>query len=140
MQFKNSNYFRTLKHKKVETCFGVFYFCDKFIISEIKEDLHISWKNIEILIEEVLRYYGTTPRLGYISNRINDYSIDPQNWVKTINKYENYLVASAVITYNSSSYKIATLEKHFSKNKLERFTSLDEAITWMENIKKLQIS
>lgn len=140
MQFKNSKHFSSLKHNKIETPFGVFYFCDKYIISEVYEDLHVEWEYIEILINEVFKFYGESPILGYISNRVNDYSIDPQNWVKILDKYDNFLVASAVITYNRSSYKIATLEKHFSQNRLRRFTSLDEAINWMENVKELKTS
>jgi len=133
MQFKNSKYFSRLKHNQLETPYGHFYFCDKFIIAEINEGCHIDWKHLEAFIHEVFNFYGKNPKIGYISNRINNYSIDPQNWVKAQNQY-SFLLTSAIVTYKKSSYNVAALEKHFSKLKINRCNSLEEAIHWMENL------
>lgn len=131
MKFKNSKLSNTLKHKEVNFNFGTYYFFDTFLIAEINEGIHFDWEKAELTIQEILKYYGEHARIGYISNRTNNYSIDPQNWIKSQEDY-NFMIASAIITYENSSYKVATLEKYFSKKKLKRCHSIEEAITWIE--------
>ncbi|WP_147678014.1 hypothetical protein [Algibacter pacificus] len=138
MQFKNSKYFSSLRHNKLEYSFGTYYLCPKFIISEVKEEIHFDWEKAEIVITDLLNFYGKNARIGFISNRINSFSTDPQNWIKVHNKYQ-FMVAASIVTYSDSSYKVATLEKHFSKKSVKRCQSLDEAITWMENLEELKV-
>ena len=131
MTFKNSNLYNTLKHKEVNLPFGNYYFFDTFLIAEINDGIHFDWEKAELTIQEILKFYGKDARIGYISNRTNNYSIDPQNWIKSQQDY-NFMIASAIVAYEDISYKVATLEKHFSKKKLKRCHSIEEAITWIE--------
>jgi len=66
-------------------------------------------------------------KIGFISNRIKDYSIDPSNWTKIEEKYD-LIGASAILMYTNSTYMNASIEKQFIKRSIKRCMSLKEAI------------
>ena len=39
------------------------------------------------MTEHSCRFYGKNAKLGYISNRVNSYSMNPQAWDKVQKKY-----------------------------------------------------
>lgn len=135
MNFENSKYFNLLKHSKIEFSFGTFFFLDKFVVSELNEGIHFDWSKIEEVISAIAEHYGDDFKIGYISNRIKSYSIVPQHWINFHKEY-NFIVASAIVSYNDFNYMNATIEKHFSKNSIKRCNDLDEAINWIENLKE----
>ena len=137
MQFKNSKYFSSLSHKEIDLPFGKYYFCTKIVISELNEGVHFDWEKCHMIIGKILEFYGENAQIGFISNRINNYSVDPNNWVRAHTEYD-FMIASAIVTYQNSSYKVATLEKYFSQKKLKRCFSINEAIEWLTKQKKLQ--
>ena len=130
MTFEESKYFKLLNHKKVEFPFGVFYLMDKFIISELNDEIHFDWDKIQEVIGMLIDNYGEKPRIGYLSNRVNSYSIEPQLWLDFHRDYD-FIIASAMVSYTDFNYLSATIEKHFTKASLKRCFSLDEAILWM---------
>lgn len=136
MKTEDSKYFKDLNPFKLEMPFGNYYLFKKFIVAELFESVHFDWNKAEQLIAEVFNYYGNNPKIGFIANRINHYSIDPQNWVKLEKKY-NFVVASAIVVYNMSTYMNASIEKQFAKNSIKRCKSLNEAIIWVLNLKEL---
>lgn len=135
MKFEDSKYYNTIKSTKIEMPFGVFYFCEKFFLSELNEGVHFDWDKIEAVVNELFTFYGKDVRLAYIPNRINSYSINPHYWEKVDKKY-NIIVASAIVTYNDMTYMNATLEKRFFNKSIKRCNSLDEAIKWTLNLKE----
>lgn len=134
MKFEDSKYFKILKHHKIEKPFGYFYFFENFIISEIHEGVHFDLKKIEIVSEEVLRFYKDPNKKGptnlvYISNRINSYSLDPNSWPKVETKFGiNH--TRIIVTYNNWAFTNALIEKMFSKGLIKCYQTLDDAITW----------
>tara|TARA_R110000868_G_scaffold91812_4_gene254427 strand:+ start:10051 stop:10464 length:414 start_codon:yes stop_codon:yes gene_type:complete len=136
MYFESSKYFKEFENKKLEFSFGKFYLCDHFFISELNEGVHFDWGKIRLVMSKIIEFYGNDIKLGYISNRIHSYSIDPQSWEKVDKKY-NIIVASTIIYYNNFTYKNASLEKLFSKKSIKRSINLDEAIYWINNLKEL---
>ncbi len=136
MTFENSKYFNVLKHSKVEFSFGKFYLFDKFIISEINEGIHFDWDKIQQVIAVLIDYYGSNLKIGYISNRVNPYSIEPQLWIRFQRDF-GFIVASAMISYTELNYINASIEKRFSEISIKRCGSLDEAINWTKNLKEL---
>jgi len=86
-------------------------------------------------MEKIIKYYDFDTKLGYISNRINSYSIDPQTWGKVISKYDIF-IASSIVAYTSFTFYNASLEKTFSKKSIKRCLSLKEAIEWTLNLKE----
>lgn len=135
MRFELSK-FNHLKYYKVEMPFGNFYLLETFFISEIHEGIHFDWEMIESAIIEVLEFYGKNTKVGYISNRVNSYSMDPQSWDKVQKKY-NFIIAGAIVSYNNMTFMNASIEKHFSEISIKRCLSLDEAIDWIQSLKEL---
>jgi len=135
MRFEDSKYSKELEYKKLEFSFGIFYLCDLFFVAELNEGEHFEWEKINSVMSKVVEFYGNDIKLGYISNRINSYSVDPYSWKKVDKKY-GVIIASAIIYYNDFTYKNATLEKQFSKKSIKRCINLDEAIYWIKNLKE----
>lgn len=136
MNFEKSPYSETLSFYKLEMPFGNFFFCEKFIISEINAGVHFDWLKIELVMKEAMKFYNTGVKLGYISNRINSYSVDPQDWAKVATT-SNKMAGSAIVYYNYMMYLNASLEKRFSKVDMNYCLSLKEAIDWIEGLDTL---
>lgn len=135
MRFEKSDYFEKLNPTKVEFTFGTYYFCDNFIVGELNEGIHLDWDKAEAIFQAAINHYGKHTKVAYIANRINAYSVDPQNWKKSEEKY-NFLTASAIVSYNNASYLNASLEKQFTSKSIKRCLSLSEAIKWIEGLKE----
>ncbi len=135
MNFESSKYFNEFENKKLVFSFGIFFLCNHFIISELNEGVHFDWEKIKLVMSKIIEFYGNDVKLGYISNRIHSYSIDPQTWGKVDEKY-NIIIGSTIIYYNNMTYKNASLEKLFSNKSLKRSINLDEAIYWIKNLKE----
>lgn len=111
--------------------FGVFYFFDDFIISEIAEGVLFDWDKAFEVISLGTDFYGTeTNHLNYISNRINDYSIKPQDWLKFLGMGKRFNIFAAV-TYRSKSIPNLIIERFFYKDTIISFDSLLEAVNFI---------
>jgi hypothetical protein len=110
--------------------FGEFFLLDNFIIAEMNEGIHLSWNKISEIIDMVLDHYGEDCRIGYISNKINSYSFEPNHWSNFFENYD-FVVASVSVYYSELGFNNATLEKIFSKKSLKRSDSIEEAISWI---------
>lgn len=84
---------------------------------------------------EVVEFYGTNIKVGYISNRVNSYCMNPQTWDIVQKKY-NLIFAGAIVSYNSITFMNASIEKQFSKISIKRCLSLEEAIQWIKSLKE----
>ncbi len=111
--------------------FGDFYLFENFVVAEIKKDILFNWKdNAEQVVAEISNLYeANVKNIVYISNRINEYSVVPSDWLKFF-KYSNTLKGYAIVSY-SKNHRI---EKLFFKSKMQRFNSLDKAIEWVEEL------
>jgi len=137
MKFEDSVFFNVFENHKLEMPFGNYYLCEKFIVAELFEGTHFDWPKAEKLINELLNFYHEDAKIGFISNRINQYSVDPQNWVKLEKNY-TLIVASAIIMYNNLTLMNASIEKQFAKQSIKRCTNLKEAIDWMLQLDELR--
>ncbi|MDG5491447.1 hypothetical protein [Psychroserpens sp. SPM9] len=137
MKFETSKYSKSLEYKKVEFPFGTLYTTKHFVISELNEGIHVDYNLVSELISAFSEDIKKGLRIGYIANRINSYSFEPQLWLDFNNEYD-FLVASAVVSYNDFSYLNSSLEKHFFKKSLKRCHNLDDAIEWMMALDEFQ--
>lgn len=111
--------------------FGVFYFFDDFIISEINEGETFEWdKAFEVIKVGEQFYKNKTTKINYISNRINDYSIKPQDWLTYLNKH-NIFNVFAVVTYRKTAIHNLIIERFFYKGEIFSFDSLLEAVNFI---------
>ena len=130
MTFETSKYSKLLDYRKLEFHFGNVFITKQFIISELNEGIHVDFDMVSKLISKFSEDISNDIRIGYIANRMNSYSFEPQLWLDFNNDYD-FLVASAVVNYSDFGYLNSSLEKHFFKKSLKRCHSLDEAIEWM---------
>ncbi|WP_303317519.1 hypothetical protein Q4Q34_16500 [Flavivirga abyssicola] len=139
MKFENSHLSKTINYYKLEMSYGNYFLCEKFFISELNAGIHLDWPKIQEAAKDILSFYDKDDKLGYISNRINSYSVDPQVWAKAeqYNK-NNMVVGGTIVYYNDMMYMNATLEKRFSKINIHSCLSLDEAIEWILNLDALK--
>jgi hypothetical protein len=137
MRFENSNYYNTIESKKVTIPIGDFYFLDAFCIAEIKEGVHIGIEECQEIIIALVDYYGENLKIGFISNRINSFSIDLRQWIKFNIDYD-FIMATAIVCYNNLNFNIATIEKELSYYSTKRCYTLNEAIKWMTNLKEFK--
>lgn len=135
MTFENYSYSKKTDYKTLKMPFGTYYLCEKFFIGELKEGVHFDWKKTELVVQKLIEHYGKDAKIGFISNRINHYSIDPSNWTKIEEKY-NLIIASAIVMYNNSTYMNASIEKQFTKRSIKRCMSLQKALDWMLSLKE----
>lgn len=138
MKFEDSKYYNTLISEKVTLQFGTFYFSKHFCISEIDEGIHVGPKESQEIIIALFEYYGENLKIGFISNRINSYSIDLGEWIK-LNKTYNFLIVTAIVVYDDLNFNIAIIEKHLSEVSIKKCNSLNQAIDWMFGIKEFKV-
>jgi hypothetical protein len=137
MTFSDSTYSSSSeKIKTVEFPFGNFYLAEKYVVSEVNADTHIDWDKSTAVFDIIEEYYPKGHKIGFISNRINAYSSDPNYWSRLNSKYD-CIAAFAIVSYSDLGYQNATLEKLFADRSLKRCSSLQEAIEWVLKLKEL---
>lgn len=131
MKIEESKYFDK-EHKKIEMPYGIFYFFNEFLLSEINQGAHFSWDKVKKVADIAQKHYGKGNKVVYISNRVNSYSIEPQSWLK-FDKEFGFFKASAIIAYDMKGGLSVVLEKLFSQKRIQKFTDLESAIDWAVN-------
>lgn len=114
--------------------FGTLEIGDHFIVGEMKEgaDIHL---DVVSRIIDIANEAFNGERWGYISNRINSYSLNPIVHMEAP-EFEKNMVVFAVVT-NKDTHRInAELEKSFSDEqyKFECFLNLETAIAWVTQV------
>jgi len=137
MKIERSEYSKH-PHLRLKKSFGVFYFFEKFVVAEIGEGEHFSYENAKEIIDFSYIYYGSAIKIGYISNRINSYSIELALYSKMKKDGHQLIVASAIIIYSEIGLKMATLEKFFAKHSVKRCLSLQEAVGWILRLEEFK--
>ena len=137
MNFENSKYSKLLDYNKLEFPFGTIYTTDHLVISEFNEGVHVDHAIAGELITTFTDDIRNGIKVGYIANRINSYSFDPQVWLDFNNEYD-FMVATAIVSYNNFSYLNSTIEKHFFSRSLKRCHKLDEAFEWMIELEEFR--
>lgn len=141
MNFENSKYSRLLKYQKFSLDSGDLYLTENnLIISELKSGIHV---NLDLLVDFFTHppfAFKKGQSYGYIANRINSYSFDPNVWADLNSSDHDYLVAAAIVAYDTTNFINATIEKKFYNKSLKRCSSLDEAIEWMQSLREFNQS
>ncbi|UJH68972.1 hypothetical protein [Allomuricauda sp. SCSIO 65647] len=109
--------------------FGFFYYFDGLVISEMKEGVHMTWGMAKKAVKAAVEIYGEDMPIAYISNRINDYTIVPSDWIKFYTN-RHQLDFYSVVGSTKGSFASLVLEKMFFQNSINQFTDIEEAIEW----------
>lgn len=108
---------------------GDFHFLRNFVVAEFNEGVNASYHDLEEAHDLAKDYYKEKP-FGFISNRINSYSINIMDVLKHQNKFKD-LNAYAIVTHHRSSKISLIVEDYYFKLKRQRFNSLSEAAKWV---------
>ncbi|MEL6810944.1 MAG: hypothetical protein AAFP76_06375 [Bacteroidota bacterium] len=111
----------------LNTEIGKIYFYDHIVVMEAKENIVLSIKTGIFILLKGLKIVGTRP-IVYISNRVNAYSVDPNDY-KYLELIPN-LKGIAIVSYNPIAHETAKLEKQFFKKPFKTFDTLDAAKEW----------
>ena len=116
---------------KLESKIANVFFFENFVISEIKEGIHLTYEKSLPLINTALEYYDGNP-FGYISNRIYSYSLDPTDYFK-LERIEN-LKCFAVVSYDKITSRNVSVERLFFGKPFKEFHELIKAVKWIKSI------
>ncbi|MDO7173251.1 hypothetical protein [Mariniflexile sp. AS56] len=132
MEFEASENLTKFDHKKIQLSFGKFFICDDFVVAELNQEIHVDYLIIKKIANMLIEQYGTSKKIGFISNKVHSYSVDPFVWV-TFSKEYDLIDTAALVWYNDAGFMSSTLEKMFLQSSVKLCESLDEAIQWVLN-------
>ncbi|TVZ28492.1 hypothetical protein JM83_3623 [Gillisia sp. Hel_I_86] len=111
--------------------FGTVTFLDNIQIAELNEGILFDIPHNKELLE-LARERFNNQLYGYISNRVNSYSVNPMIHLESANVPN--LIAIAIVSKNPVVKQNTIIEKQFFRNSssFEVFETLDEAVHWMK--------
>ncbi|MEM8999111.1 MAG: hypothetical protein AAGB24_02520 [Bacteroidota bacterium] len=122
------DFFKNIREIR-EFQFGVFYYFEGLVISEINEGVIFNWKMAKKAIAAAHEIFGEEKPIAYISNRINNYHVVASDWAK-LYKNRNQLDFYSVVGNTKGSYSSLVLERVFFQNSIQQFPDLDKAVNW----------
>lgn len=125
---RDIEFFKNIKEIR-EYEFGIFYFFDGLVISEMKEGVTMDWNMAKKAVAAAHEVIGEDKPIAYISNRINNYYVVPSDWVKFY-KNRHQLNFYSVVGNTKGSFASLILERMFFQNSIKQFSDLEEAIAW----------
>ncbi|TAI47470.1 hypothetical protein [Flagellimonas allohymeniacidonis] len=125
---KETGFFKNIREIR-EYEFGVFYFFENLVISEINEGVLFGWEMATKAVDAAYEIIGRENPIAYISNRVNNYSVVPTDWRKFyFNRHQ--LAFYSVVGNTQGSFASLILERMFFRNNIRQFSDLETAITW----------
>lgn len=111
--------------------FGTVTFLDNIQITELNEGILFDIPHNQELLALARERFNDQP-YGYISNRVNSYSVNPMIHLDSANV--SNLAAIAIVSSNPVVQQNALIEKQFFKNRssFQVFNNLEEAVSWMK--------
>jgi len=116
----------------LELEFGSVTFVNNIQIAELNEGILFDIPHNQELLELARDRFNNQP-YGYISNRVNSYSVNPMIHLESANV--SSLVAIAIVSKNPVVKQNSIIEKQFFRNRssFEFFENLEEAVNWMKH-------
>lgn len=113
-----------------------FDFCEitlyeNYLVVVMNEGINLTPDHNQVLAELSESHYNGRPFV-YITNRVNSYSVDPKIYFETA-KIQN-LKGFAVVSKNYKAKSNAEIEKMFFNKPFEIFSTLEDAVNWVEDI------
>ena len=113
--------------------FGKFYFYEKFVVSEIGENITYDGYMVNMVEDLINSHYGHKKNIGYISNRVNNYIVSKHAWSKFLSNSERF---NGYATVPSSKESLWNKMRNINKSKFEKakFNTLLEAASWVTSL------
>jgi len=125
---KNIDFFKNIRQVR-EFDFGLFYYFDGLVISEMKEGVIFRWNMSKKAVQGAHEVLGKDVPIAYISNRINNYFVVPTDWVKFY-RNRHQLHVYSVVGATKGSFASIVFERMFFRKSIRKFTDLTSAIEW----------
>ncbi len=120
--------------KTIELSFVVLRFYEVYVVARIKDGVILDQEKLGELISVTQDFYNGKNYV-YISERINDYNVDPMIYPQLVQ--EKNLGGIAIVCDTPAAVKGANFERKFSKVPFEVFMEFDDAREWaLEILKK----
>lgn len=107
------------------------YFYNDIVVVEAKEGVTLSYKTAFSILVSGLKYVGNRPFI-YIANRINSYSVNPNDYIY-LEKVPT-LKGIAIVSPSELGKKNAELELNFFRKPMAIFDTVSEAYHWGKQI------
>ena len=120
----------TLKHV-METDIVTVYYYDDIVIVEAQEGVTLSYQTAFSILVKGLKYTCMNPFV-YISNRINSYSLNPNDYIY-LEKIPT-LKGIGIIAPTEIGRQNAEMELNFFNKPMEIFNSVSDAYHWGKNL------
>ncbi|TVZ23023.1 hypothetical protein JM84_1939 [Dokdonia sp. Hel_I_63] len=111
--------------------FGKIQIEENFVIGIMKEGSHVDRESNQLLLSFCKDYFNGKS-FGYISHRLNSYSVDPTVYMDAGN--HPGLKAIAVVIDNPLIKSNVALEKQFYNQPFESFYSVEDAKEWLSKL------
>lgn len=132
-RIKDTNFYGEVL-KEVNYYYGNFYFFEHCLVSEINQDVLFDWELAKPPIQEAVEFYKNSgEKIIYISNRVNDYTVQPADWLKFI-KYSFKLAGYGIVTNSKLGAKNAVFESLFIPTRFKVFNHFVDAMLWAATI------
>ena len=125
---KSINYNKQIKQYNLEM--GKVVFFENYLIIEVAEGISFDYEKAKKL-SELTNLHFQDRSFGYISNRVNSYSLEPIDYTRIKEVFPN-LSVFAVVTYNKSQETSVKIENMFYQEGIVSFDNLKKAIKWVE--------
>ncbi len=102
---------------------GELFFLKDIVVAEFKEGVHIDFDSSQEYISLIIDFYGHERPFGYISNRINNFSISPLDYPK-FNRVLSNLAMYGIVNNNHFDRMNYNIEKLFCKKPYKGFNDL----------------
>ena len=117
--------------KSIELPFVVLRFYDAYVVAKLKEGVVLGQQEFNELVEVCVNFYRGK-KFVYISNRVNNYNVDPLVYLNLV-KIET-LAGLAVVCGSYDAIGGANFEKRFSKAPFEVFVEFEDAVEWAREL------
>lgn len=111
--------------------FAHFDLYENYLVATIKEGVIFDEPHLIKFHEIFDKHYYQRP-FGYISNRINDYTINPTCYSVSKN-FNSQIVGIATLCYSEVTYKNASFTERFLQWPHKAFYTMDECVDWIES-------
>ncbi|QXP59093.1 hypothetical protein [Olleya sp. HaHaR_3_96] len=132
MNILNSPIYKHIKQTLSLPLADLFFF-ENLVVVQINEGMHVTAETSKNCFEVIYAFYETKNKpFGYLSNRINQYSIEVLDYKKYNNFFPN-LAYYGIIGYSAFQHLSINIEKKFCEMPVYSFQNLNEAYIKMNN-------
>lgn len=114
----------------IDVDFAQFELHEHYLIATINEGVIFDRPHLIKFHEVFDKHYFNRP-FGYISNRVNDYTINPTCYVES-NNFDPNIVGIATMCYSDVTYQNAKFTERFLKWPHRAFFKMEDCVNWIE--------